>query len=42
MTPVESKGQTLVDDPAARLLVKDAHSQLQDTLALIYPLALAA
>ncbi|CAE6800998.1 MAG: DUF3386 family protein [Nitrospira sp.] len=28
MTPVESKGQTLVDDPAARLLVKDAHSRM--------------
>ncbi|MCW5788577.1 MAG: DUF3386 family protein [Nitrospira sp.] len=28
MTPVESKRQTLVDDPAARLLVKDAHSRM--------------
>ncbi len=28
MRPVESKGQTLVDDPAARLLVKDAHSRM--------------
>jgi hypothetical protein len=27
MTPVESKGQTLVADPAARLLVKDAQSR---------------
>ncbi len=28
MTPVENKGQALVDDPAARLLVKDAHSRM--------------